>query len=105
MERNKRKQKLDEVLGLADLGAIDEKEFDRRWDAAGGITVNGGSVENAPDEHLIAFFNARTATEGQKAYFASLIVGRGLATCGCKDCRKVHAYAKRWSDFIARGKR
>jgi hypothetical protein len=98
----KRKQdqaKLEETVGLADLGVIDEQEFERRWSAAGGSFVDM-RLEDASDEHLIAVFNAPTATDGHKAYIASLLVARGLTACGCEHCQKLEAYAKRWNAFI-----
>jgi hypothetical protein len=95
-KRKTKKEKREQATGLLDLGAIDETEFEQQWNAAGGTIVDGGSIEDATDESLAAMFNARSATEEQKAHFASLIVARGLTACGCEDCQNVEAYAKLW---------
>lgn len=97
-KRKQNQTKLDEAVGLSQLGVIDEQEFDRRWGEAGGVTIDGGSIEDAPLEVLLALFEAPTATEGHKAYVASIIADRGLM-CGmesCDDCRPIKEYANRW---------
>jgi hypothetical protein len=94
-KRTQNLEKLDEAMGLADLGAIDEREFERRWEAAGGI-LRDGNIEDATDEQLAAMYSV--AAGGMKLYLASLIVARGLTACGCEHCQKVEAYAKRWDE-------
>lgn len=98
--RKPNKKKLDEVMGLADVGAIDEQEFERRWQAAGGTIEDRGLIEDASDEHLVTMFALPSATGGMKAYLASLLVKRGLTACGCPHCREVEALAARWEAHV-----
>lgn len=97
-KRRQNFRKADEAWGLAQLGVIEEHEFEHRLEVAGVQVIDRGSFEDAPDEVLCALF-ASGVTEGTKAYFASLIVARGLTTCGCEHCQAVEAYAKEFNDL------
>ena len=74
-----------------------------RKDAARGITtVVTQSVEDAPDEVLVAMFATAPAGRGMKHYLAWLLNERGaLGGCGCPVCTDIRAHAIRWQRHLA----
>jgi hypothetical protein len=89
---------------LADLSPDEAAQItDEEFAALGGTIVDGGDIEDAPTDYLLAAFHAPSASAGQKAYFASLLVDRGVCCTApdCAPCDEVRARAEAFKVQLA----